>query len=745
MRNSYVGGLRSALFIAAITLLLGGVCWRLTAAQSPVDVGAAAAAVGEQGGEASFAAAASWPNPWGMWTKYAANPILGDTKVNGTLVKSILTDIDDPLRRPIMFPHPTKGNSYWLAYANIGFGATIRLAYSNDLLTWTPYAATPMVPLSSGEYYLSSPHLFKNGSLYYLVYDVAKPSPHGEAQRIAYATAPSPLGPWTKGPVILDLGGPGQWDEGRVTEPHVYKYGDTYYLYYMGDLLPPYARGEQVAVATTPATLFPAGPWTKRGLLLPIGQSSTAWDRGLTADPSLIKVGDLHYMLYTGSTGDNNWKLGIAWATDPLGPWQRPTAPALLPGPTSWDNGALVRGMIIAQDDTFYLYYSGYGDSMFRGGVAIANPSVTPTPAPTRTPTRTPTVTPTAPRYSVAVNAGGPAYTDRRGAIWQADKAYAPGSWGYVGGSAYAIARPINGTDDDPLYQTEHWGMTEYRFDAPNGIYQVDLHLAEIYWLGGGKRVFSVALENQTVINDLDLYSVVGRDMAYVRTFTVTVNDGALNIGFSATVNEAKVNALRVTSVDETPSPTNTPVSTATPTTVGHTMTATATPTLTPTSSATPAATSAWRVNCGGDAYTDGLGRLWLGDRSFSSGGWGYVNGRTASATQPIAGTDDPVLYRSQRDSMSRYRFTAPDGRYNVVLRFAETYQYTAVGFRVFNVTIEDVQVLTKFDILATAGRYRAVDRSFTAVVNDGVLDITFLSVVGPPSINAIEISRLDD
>jgi len=314
---------------------------------------------------------ATWPYPWGEWTKYSGNPVLGvdaDTG-KGVLPENMLTDIKDPLQQPIMYEHPTLGYKYWLVYGTC-CGYDIRLAYSDNLMDWTPYEGNPILSPGTGESYLFSPNLFKDGDTYYLFYDVALP-----AQRVAYATATSPLGPWTKVQVILELGVAGDWDEGRVTEPFVFKDGDTYYLFYMGDTHP-YGDKEEIGLATTSSSSFPLGEeagglWTKHGLILPHNSDPAAWDRGLTADPSVIKVGGTFFMLYTGSYANVNWKLGVAWADSPYGPWNRPSSPNLFPGPDSWDNNRLVRGAIHYHGGNYYMPYSGRGTT-YRGGMATA-------------------------------------------------------------------------------------------------------------------------------------------------------------------------------------------------------------------------------------------------------------------------------------------------------------------------------------------------------------------------------------
>jgi hypothetical protein len=322
----------------------------------------------------------TYPYPWGEWTKYSGNPVLNDTTGPGDLPENILTDINDPLQQPLLFRHPTSLEyKYWLVIGTC-CGHDIRLAYSDDLFNWTPYEGNPILSPGSGESYLFSPNIFKDGNTYYLFYDVAiytTGPPARWAQRVAYATASSPFGPWTKGPVILELGSDGEWDEGRVSEPFVFKDGDTYYLFYMGDTYS-YGSREQIGLATTSSASFPLGEesgglWTKYGLILPHNPDPGAWDSGLTADPSVIKVGDTFYMLYTGSYANVNWKLGIAWSDSPYGPWNRPSSPNLFPGPDSWDSNRLVRGAIHYHDGKYFMPYAGRG-SRYQGGIATADP-----------------------------------------------------------------------------------------------------------------------------------------------------------------------------------------------------------------------------------------------------------------------------------------------------------------------------------------------------------------------------------
>ena len=67
---------------------------------------------------------------------------------------------------------------------------------------------------------------------------------------------------------------------------------------------------------------------------------------------------------------------------------------------------------------------------------------------------------------------------------------------------------------------------------------------------GTGKRVFSVNLEGgATEIAALDLNAVVAPMTAHVRSNTLAVTDGNLDIDFSSTVDQAKISAIEIVHV----------------------------------------------------------------------------------------------------------------------------------------------------------------------------------------------------
>lgn len=125
----------------------------------------------------------------------------------------------------------------------------------------------------------------------------------------------------------------------------------------------------------------------------------------------------------------------------------------------------------------------------------------------------------------VAIDAGASASTTYEGVTFEADR-YS------VGGSQNATDDPISGVSDDAMFQTERYGAYEYEVPVTAaGQYTVALYFAEIYLEAAGERSFSVAIEGNTVLDDIDLYSLAGHDGAYSYVANdVQVSDGAVTI-----------------------------------------------------------------------------------------------------------------------------------------------------------------------------------------------------------------------
>jgi len=131
----------------------------------------------------------------------------------------------------------------------------------------------------------------------------------------------------------------------------------------------------------------------------------------------------------------------------------------------------------------------------------------------------------------------------------------------------------------------------------------------------------------------------------------------------------------------------------------------------------------------------DSVGNVWLADQGFEGGD---VIERPDLA---IANTTEPEIYRAEHYSMDSFSWPLPNGKYQVKLHFAETFDgITGPGERVFSFTVQD-QEFKDFDVWKKAGGpLRAYVETVNVQVNDGKLVIKFTSNVENPQINGIEI-----
>jgi hypothetical protein len=90
---------------------------------------------------------------------------------------------------------------------------------------------------------------------------------------------------------------------------------------------------------------------------------------------------------------------------------------------------------------------------------------------------------------------------------------------------------------------------------------------------------------------------------------------------------------------------------------------------------------------------------------------------------------------------MTEFKFTVPNGSFQVRLRFAE-FTATAAGQRLMQITLEGTPVESALDLYAVAGSATALDRTYTTVVSDGILNIGFAQAGGTlaPVVSAIEV-----
>jgi Malectin domain len=144
----------------------------------------------------------------------------------------------------------------------------------------------------------------------------------------------------------------------------------------------------------------------------------------------------------------------------------------------------------------------------------------------------------------IRVNAGSTAaLRDSRGNTWEPDS-------NFDGGEIVDRGPiPIANTDKPGVYRTEHYVMTGWHKDLPNGRYAVNLHFAETcpYINAAGQRVFHMNVQGIDC-RDFDVFKEAGgRDRALIKTFHVAVTDGHLVIRFVQTdKNAPEINGIEV-------------------------------------------------------------------------------------------------------------------------------------------------------------------------------------------------------
>ena len=158
-------------------------------------------------------------------------------------------------------------------------------------------------------------------------------------------------------------------------------------------------------------------------------------------------------------------------------------------------------------------------------------------------------------KLTLRINCGATeSYTDKTGNTWLADQSMdTDKEWGAIDG--LTVDRGDLGmmdTDAPKVYETERYSMEGYKFTVPNGKYTVRLHFAETYdgITAEGERVFSVSINDQTVLEDFDPFKEAGGyQKPIVKTITdVTVTNGELVVGFTMNIQNPEINGIEILS-----------------------------------------------------------------------------------------------------------------------------------------------------------------------------------------------------
>ena len=190
----------------------------------------------------------------------------------------------------------------------------------------------------------------------------------GNNTRIGYASSPDGIS-WTKHPApVLDHGQSGSWDELVVYQPSVMFDGTTYRMWFGGHNGP---NNRQIGYATSPDSIN----WTKYGsnpVLSPGPPGS--WDDEYVDSPWVIFIKGKYHMWYTGSNG-SVVQSGHATSLDGI-IWEKDTLNPILPAGEagSWDEGGAYQPcVLIGNDSTYHMFYSGGGYLQWKIGYAYSS------------------------------------------------------------------------------------------------------------------------------------------------------------------------------------------------------------------------------------------------------------------------------------------------------------------------------------------------------------------------------------
>ena len=168
--------------------------------------------------------------------------------------------------------------------------------------------------------------------------------------------------------------------------------------------------------------------------------------------------------------------------------------------------------------------------------------------------------------YLYRINCGGDAFKDEFGQHWQADDTIYSHSWGQDFGmhpyqaSQRHITDDIRGTKSDELFQFFRFGRHRLWYDLPvaDGDYRVELYFVEPWHgKGGGEkddyeglRIFDVAVNGKTVVDDLDPWAEAGYLGSMKRVVYAKAKDGHLHISFPETkAGQAVICGIAVASI----------------------------------------------------------------------------------------------------------------------------------------------------------------------------------------------------
>lgn len=236
---------------------------------------------------------------------------------------------------------------YWNLYS--GFDGRIwntGLAVSDDGRSWTKLGRvlSPDSATWEGDYIAANGSALVVGSEVYYWYQAGSPP------RIGLARS-SDGKSWRKDPKpVLDFGPRGAWDERAAADPYVIRYGDWFYLYYLGE---DRARRQRLGLARSADGVV----WTRlrSNPILELGPERAFDENGL-GEPAVWPAGGGFYMLYTGRARNEVRRMGLARSADGVH-WER--TPLLIEGSEPWNSKVVCDATVFDKGGVLRVWFGG--------------------------------------------------------------------------------------------------------------------------------------------------------------------------------------------------------------------------------------------------------------------------------------------------------------------------------------------------------------------------------------------------
>ncbi|TKC06812.1 DUF4982 domain-containing protein [Pedobacter polaris] len=162
---------------------------------------------------------------------------------------------------------------------------------------------------------------------------------------------------------------------------------------------------------------------------------------------------------------------------------------------------------------------------------------------------------------------------------------------------------------------------------------------------------------------------------------------------------------------------------------------------------------------------------VWLPNKTYENGSWGSIGGeifkpkgnsrQSYGSDKNIKGTTNDPIYQTQLIGLDAYQLAVPKGKYEVTLHFSELVGTGASNLpynldsliatnkevpeqRIFDVFLNDKQVIEGLNLSATYGVANAVQKKFECVVTDDKgIKLVFKNIKGKAVLNALQIKQI--